>query len=109
MDEYITRTEHKEFADRIDAENKRQNARLEKLEDTVEKIGELTASVKVLAMNMDNMAKEQAKQNESLNEQAKKIDDLKMKPANNWDKFVWAVGGAIIAAVVAFVLNRIGL
>jgi len=102
MDDYVTVSVHKEFVERIDAENKRQNHRIEKLEDSVEKIGELTSSVKVLAVNIDTMSKEIAKQGD-------KIDKIETKPAQNWEKFVWAVGAAVITAIVAFVLHIIGL
>lgn len=102
MDDFITRAEHKEFADRINAENERQNKRLAKLEDNVEKIGELTSSVKVLAVNIDTMSKEIVKQGE-------KIDKLEAKPAQNWEKAVWAVGGVILTAIIALVLKQVGM
>ena len=41
MDEYITRAEHKEFGERLDAENNRQNRRIEILESTTKQISEL--------------------------------------------------------------------
>lgn len=102
MDEFITRAEHKEFSDRINAENDRQNKRLAKLEENVEKIGELTSSVKVLAVNIDTMSKEIVKQGE-------KIDKLESKPAQNWEKAVWAVGGVILTAIIALVLKQVGM
>ena len=42
MDNFITRPEHEEFCRRVDAEEKRQNRRLELLEDNVQKIAALT-------------------------------------------------------------------
>ena len=44
MEEYITRAEHKEFSERLDAENKRQNRRIDELDTAVKQIGELTTS-----------------------------------------------------------------
>ena len=41
MDEYITRAEHTEFCARLDAENNRQNRRIEILEGTTKQISEL--------------------------------------------------------------------
>lgn len=102
MEEFMTRAEHKEFAERINAENDRQNKRLSKLEENVEKIGELTSSVKVLAVNIDTMSKEIMKQGD-------KIDKLESKPAQNWEKAVWAVGGVILTAIIALVLKQIGM
>ena len=102
MAEYVTVGVHREFVERIDAENKRQNHRIEKLEDSVEKIAELTSSVKVLAVNIDTMSKEIVKQGD-------KIDKLEGKPAQNWEKLVWAIGAAVITAIVALVLKQIGI
>ena len=62
MDEYITRAEHAEFCARLDAENNRQNRRIEILEGTTKQISELTTSVQKLAMSVENMVKEQGRQ-----------------------------------------------
>ena len=100
--EYVSVEVHREFAERIDAENKRQNARLEKLEDTISKISELTSSVKVLAVNMETMTKEQIKQGE-------RLQAIEEKPANNWDKLVWAVIGAVVAGIIAYIMAQVGI
>lgn len=100
--EYLTVEVHREFAERIQAEETRQNKRLDKIEESIFQIGELTTSVKVLASNMENMAKEQERQGERL----QSIED---KPAKNWEKLVWAIGGAILTAAIAFILKQVGL
>lgn len=73
MDTPITRAEHEEFARRMEAENKRlseedkrQNHRLDVVEDTVRQIGSLTVSVEKLAVSMEGMLKEQAEQGRRL-------------------------------------------
>ena len=100
--EYLTIEVHKEFAERIQAEETRQNKRLDKIEESIFQIGELTTSVKVLASNMENMAKEQERQGERL----QSIED---KPAKNWDKLVWAIAGALIAGIIGYVLASVGV
>lgn len=100
--EYLTVEVHKEFAERINAEESRQNKRLDKLEDGFGQLSELTSALKVMANNMENMAKEQARQGERL----QAIEDV---PAKNWEKLVWAIGGAILTAVIAFILKQIGI
>ena len=45
MDDFLTRREHEEFSLRIAEENKRQDARIGELENTVKEIGRLTVSV----------------------------------------------------------------
>ena len=59
MDEPISRGEHEEFAKRIDAQEKRQDKRLEMLENTVREIGALTLSVQRLAQSLESMVEEQ--------------------------------------------------
>ena len=58
MDDFITRAEHREFAERIDAENNRQNKRIDKLERDVSDITQLTLSVQKIANSVENMQKE---------------------------------------------------
>lgn len=43
MDGTISRAEHEEFCRRIDEENRRQNCRIELLEENAQRIGTLTA------------------------------------------------------------------
>jgi aconitase A len=100
--EYLSVEVHREFAERIQAEETRQNKRLDKIEESIFQIGELTTSVKVLASNMENMAKEQERQGERL----QSIED---KPAKNWDKLVWAIAGALIAGIIGYVLASVGV
>lgn len=64
--DYISREEHNEFRRSMDAENKRledennrQNHRLEVLEETVKQVAFISTSVEKLALNMENMLKEQ--------------------------------------------------
>lgn len=100
--EYLTVQVHKEFAERIDAEERRQNKRLDKLEDGIVQLSELTSCVKVLTNTVENMVKEQVKQGERL----EAIEDV---PAKNWEKLVWAIGGAILTGIVAFILKQLGI
>ena len=95
--EYITRGEHQEFCERVDREDERQNRRLSELEQTVKQISELVTSVKVLAVNMENMSKEQAKMSERLTE-------IEQKPAKRWD----AVIGALISGIVGLLIGLVG-
>ena len=100
--DFLTVAEHREFAERIDAEEHRQNKRLDKIEETMFQIGELTTSVKILASTMENMAKEQEKQ-------GKRLEAIEQVPAKNWDKLVWAIVGAVIAGIIGYVLASLGV
>lgn len=100
-EEFVSIEVHNEFAKRIEAEDERQNKRISKLEDAVGKIGELTVSIKELATNVSNMAKEQSKFGD-------RLEAIEAKPAQNWEKLVWAIGGAIVVALIEFVLKQLG-
>ena len=104
MDEskYVTVEVHKEFARRIEEENTRQNHRISNLEDGQKQIHELVSTVKVLAVNMEQMAKEQAKQGEAL-------AAIEKEPADKWKQASWIVLSVILTAVITLCLTKIGL
>ncbi len=109
MDTPITRAEHNEFAQRMQAENKRladedkrQNRRIDELEETVRQIGDLTASVKELAVNMKNMMKVQEQQGND-------IEELKNRDGEMWRKVTGYVITAVISIVVGFIFAQIGM
>ena len=93
MSEYISREEHKEFAERIDAENERQNKRLSSLEETVKEIQRLTIAVERMAVSMEAMTKEIASQGQ-------RLDAIEKEPADKWKNAVWIAVSALIAAAV---------
>lgn len=92
MEDYIMRTEHEEFAKRIEAEDHRQNRRIEALEENVRQIGALTVSVEKMASSMEIMAKE-------LGTQGKRLEALEKVPAKNWSALKTGILGAVAAAV----------
>lgn len=102
MDDFVSLALHNEFADKIKAEDERQNKRISMLEESMKQIYILNTSVEKIAMSVETLTHEIGEQNKRL----KAIED---KPVQNWDKLVWAVGGAILSAVVAFILKEIGL
>lgn len=102
MDEYVRKEVHEEFARRIEDEENRQNHRLTILEDKIGNLAELTTSVKLLASNMETMAKEQTKITD-------RLEAIEAEPAENWKKAVWLVVAAVIGAAVAYLLRSVGL
>lgn len=98
MSEYISREEHKEFAERIDAENARQNKRLSSLEETVKEIQRLTIAVERMAVSMEAMTKEIASQGQ-------RLDAIEKEPADKWKNAVWIVVSALIAAAVGALMR----
>ena len=102
MEEFITRAEHREFAEKLEKEDERQNKRLANLEESLKQIYALNTSVEKIALSIETLTKEVGTQNERL----KAMED---KPAQNWEKAVWAVGGVILTAIIALVLKQIGM
>lgn len=107
MEDYITRVEHNEFAHRIDAENERQNKRLSALENTVTQIGELTVTVKELAVNMANMAKEQEAQNRTLEKQSERFDKIEGRDGEKWRAVVSHITMLVVGAIITYFFSKI--
>lgn len=101
MSEWVSSEVFTETMRRIDAEDNRQNTRLTELEVAQKQISELITSVKVLANNMESMAKEQIKQ-------GVRLQAIEEKPGKRWDTVIACiitglVSAAISAAVSGFV------
>lgn len=107
--QYVSMEMHKEFEKRMISENerladedKRQNKRIDVVEDTVRQIGDLTASVKELAVSMKNMAKLQEQQGQD-------IEELKNRDGEMWRKVTGFVITAVISIVIGFIFAQIGM
>lgn len=100
--EGISRQEHEEFCKRIDAENHRQNRRIDLLELTVQKIGEIATSVEKLAVSLQSMVKEQEAQGQRLAE-------LEARDGKMWRKIVSYTITAMVGAVTGFIFKQIGM
>ncbi len=99
MEDYVTRAVHDEFARRIEDENKRQNTRIDIIEGKQAQISELVVSVKVLAANVENIAKE-------INEQGLRLKEIEGKPGKRWEQLLGYVISALVTAAIAYFLTR---
>ncbi len=103
MDEkFVPIREHEEFAERQDAENRRQNKRIDELEENVRQLGALTTSVEKLASSMESMLKEQEKQGE-------RLEVLEGRDGEMWRKVTGHIITAIIGIVVGYIFTQIGM
>lgn len=102
MDTPITRAEHEEFRRRLEEENKRQDKRIELLEESVREMGALTTSVERLATSMENMVKEQEKQ-------GKRLEILEGRDGEMWRKVMGYIATAVLGIVIGFVFNQFGM
>jgi hypothetical protein len=102
MDTPITRAEHEEFSRRIEDWERRQDKRLELLEENVREIGALTTSVEKLAQSVESMVKEQEKQ-------GRRLDELEGRDGEMWRKVVGYIITAAVGILVGFLFRQIGI
>ena len=98
-EQFVTLEVHTEFAKRIEAEDNRQNKRLEVLEQGQIQISKLIASVEVLATNVENMTKE-------VNKQGQRLEEIEGQPKKRWETAVSCVITGIISATLAYLLSH---
>ena len=99
MGEFVTLEVHNEFEKRIKAEDDRQNKRIELIEQKQAQISELVASVKVLAANVESIAKE-------INEQGLRLKEIEGRPAKRWETVVSCIITGLIGAALSYFLTR---
>ena len=102
MPELISRAEHEEFSRPMDEWNRRQDKRLELLEENVREIGTLTASIERLTISVQSMVKEQERQ-------GKRLETLEGRDGAKWRKLMGYIVSALVAGVVGFRLAQIGI
>lgn len=102
MDNPITRAEHEEFRRRLEEENRRQDKRIELLEDNIRELNQLTASVGKLATSVESMVKEQEKQ-------GRRLETLEDRDGAMWRKVVAYGATAVIGIVIGYIARQIGL
>lgn len=109
MEDYITRTEHNEYAKRVDEENARQNDRLNSLEVALKQILSITTSVEKLATHMEHMSKEQERMTVEQEKQGERIKAIEDRDGEKWRAIVSHVVVMLVTALVTFLLSKIGL
>lgn len=105
--DYISRQEHEEFRRLMNSENQRlheednrQNHRLDALEETIKQVAAISTSVEKLALNMENMLKEQVSQ-------GKRLETLEGRDGEMWRKVVGYLVTTILGIVVGYIFTQI--
>ncbi len=98
----LTKAEHDEFRRRMEDAHKRQDKRIELLEENTKQIGNLTLSVSKLAQSIEIMCNEQK-------QQGKRLETLENRDGEKWRKVVGYVITAVIGVILGFVAKQIGL
>lgn len=102
MDTPITRAEHEEFVKRMEDEDRRQNRRIEILEESVQQFTSLTASVEKLALNMENMLKEQEAQ-------GNRLEALEDRDGEKWRTVTSYVMTTVIGILIGYIFTLLGM
>ncbi len=102
MDDYVSRAEYDERQKRIDDEDRRQNHRIDKLEQISEQLTDMVATIKVMAASMQGMQEEQKAQGERL----KKIEE---EPGDRWDKLIETIITVVATAFVTWLIAKGGI
>lgn len=94
--------EHEQRLTAVEERAKSNTKRLDKLEESTEAISRLATSMEVMAERQEQVA-------DTVDKLDGKVTALEAKPGKRWeglvDKAIWAV----VAAVIGFLLARIGL
>ena len=94
----ITRGEIDVLIGRINDENARQNKRLDKLENVVEKINTLAEATTKLAASVESMQKEVEKH-------GARLEKIEEQPAENWRSVVKTVVTVLLTAAITYLLS----
>ena len=92
MDTPITRAEHEEFRRRLEEENRRQDKRIELLEE----------STRQIAISIEGMVKEQEVQ-------GARLEALEGRDGKMWRAAVSYTITAVIGVVIGFIFNQLGM
>lgn len=82
--------------------NKMNIARIEKLENKMDEIFEITLSIKELTMEVKKMR-------EDVNKVEERVGVLEEKPAKNWNNLVNQVISIIVAGVTGYFISKFGI
>ena len=88
--------------ERLHDEDKRQNRRIDQLEENIKVIQELTISVHTLAHDMKQMLDEQR-------DQGARLDKLEQEPANTWKTVKSTLLTALIGAAAGSLVTALGV
>lgn len=102
MNEPIGRAEYDEYKRRLEEENKRQDKRIELLEESTKQISALTVSIEKLAQSVQSMVREQEAQ-------GKRLVSLESRDGERWRSVVGYVITLVVGGATGFLLRQLGL
>lgn len=94
--------QHEERLSKVEARSESNTHRLNEVEKRQDNLDKLVATVEVLAVKESNVET-------VVNEIKTDVKSLKSKPGQRWDSLADKAIWAVVAAVIGFILARIGL
>lgn len=104
--------EHEDIAVRlaeVDARCRSNTHRLDDMDGKVDTLQRLTTAVEIMAAEQKHQSATMAEIKTDVTALGKKVDVIEKKPAKRWEGIVEKAVWAVCAAVIAFLLGRIGL
>lgn len=104
--------EHEDIAVRlaeVDARSKSNTHRLDEMDGKVDTLQRLTTAVEIMAAEQKHQGSTMAEIKTDVTALGKKVDVIEKKPGKRWENMVEKALWAICAAVITFLLARIGL
>ena len=101
-----------EFAERlttVEERSKTNTHRIDELAGHVDAVNRLAIAVEVMASEQKHQTAAMGELKHDVTNLGAKVESLEQKPAKRWDNLVEKVIWAVVAAVVAFFLGRVGL
>lgn len=86
----------------VDGRSKSNTKRLDKLEESTEAINRLAVSMEKMSVTQENMSK-------SVDKLTTDVETLKAEPGKRWKFVIEKAIYFVVAAVVGFILARVGL
>lgn len=93
----------------VDSRCRSNGHRLDELEGKVDVLNRLTTSVEVMAAEQKNQGETMKEIKRDVTALGNKVDIIEDKPGKRWEGIVDKALWAVCAAVIAFLLGRIGL
>ncbi len=93
---------HNEYVKRMEDEHVRMNHRISDLEAASEQQGAIVRAVDKLAINMEQMLKEQKSQGE-------RLDVIEGRDGEMWRKVLGYIATGIVGIVMGYIFNLIGM
>lgn len=90
---------------KLEEKGKNCEMRLQKLEDIQTSISEMSVDMKELSLTQKQMLETMKAEQSIRKEHDKRINELEMKPARNWDKLIWLILGVLVSGVGGWLLG----